>query len=121
MKRFAALGEGCHIEPPLAANLGGMFVHFGRNVYANFGFTLVDDAPIYVGDGTLFGPNVTLTTAGHPIDPEQRAAGVYFLRADSYRQKLPDRRAQHRCARYSGRRRRIRQPVQGCEEDLGAE
>ena len=78
MKRFAALGEGCHIEPPLAANLGGMFVHFGRNVYANFGFTLVDDAPIYVGDGTLFGPNVTLTTAGHPIDPEQRTAGYIF-------------------------------------------
>lgn len=76
MKRFAALGEGCHIEPPLAANLGGMFVHFGRNVYANFGFTLVDDAPIYVGDGTLFGPNVTLTTAGHPIDPERR--GIFF-------------------------------------------
>lgn len=69
-------GEGCHIEPPFAANLGGMFVHFGRNVYANFGFTLVDDAPIYVGDGTLFGPNVTLITAGHPIDPEQR--GIFF-------------------------------------------
>ncbi len=77
-KMFAALGEGCHIEPPFAANLGGMFVHFGRNVYANFGFTLVDDAPIYVGDGTLFGPNVTLTTAGHPIDSELRAAGYIF-------------------------------------------
>ena len=78
MKRFAALGEGCHIEPPLAANLGGMFIHFGQNVCANFDFTLVDDAPIYVGDGTLFGPKVTLTTAGHPIDPEQRAAGYIF-------------------------------------------
>ena len=68
-------GEGCHIEPPFAANLGGMFVYFGRNVL----LTLVDDAPIYVGDGTLFGPNVTPTAVGHPIDPELRAAGVYFL------------------------------------------
>lgn len=79
MKRFAALGEGCHIEPPLAANLGGMFIHFGQNVCANFDFTLVDDAPIYVGDGTLFGPNVTLTTAGHPIDPRSsRRRGYIF-------------------------------------------
>ena len=79
MKRFAALGEGCHIEPPLAANLGGMFIHFGQNVCANFDFTLVDDAPIYVGDGTLFGPNVTLATAGHPIDPRSsRRRGYIF-------------------------------------------
>ena len=79
VKRFAALGEGCHIEPPLAANLGGMFIHFGQNVCANFDFTLVDDAPIYVGDGTLFGPNVTLTTAGHPIDPRSsRRRGYIF-------------------------------------------
>ena len=114
-------GRGVSYRAAFAANLGGMFIHFGQNVCANFDFTLVDDAPIYVGDGTLFGPNVTLTTAGHPIDPERRAAGYIFCEPiDSYRQKLLDRRGQHRYARYSGRRRRIRQPVQGYEEDLGA-
>ena len=77
-KMFAQIGEGCHIEPPFSANLGGMFVHFGKNVYANFGFTLVDDAPIYVGDDTLFGPNVTLTTAGHPINPILRQKGYLY-------------------------------------------
>ena len=34
--------------------------------------TLVDDTHIYVGDYTMFGPNVTVATAGHPILPELR-------------------------------------------------
>ena len=72
-------GRGVSYRAAFAANLGGMFIHFGQNVCANFDFTLVDDAPIYVGDGTLFGPNVTLTTAGHPIDPRSsRRRGYIF-------------------------------------------
>lgn len=69
---FAEIGEHCYIEPPLYANFGGAFVHFGKNVYANFNLTLVDDTHIYVGDNTLIGPNVVLATAGHPILPELR-------------------------------------------------
>ena len=69
---FAEIGEGCYIEPPLHANWAGKHVHFGKNVYANFNLTLVDDTHIYVGDNTLFGPNVVIATAGHPIDPELR-------------------------------------------------
>ena len=69
---FAEIGENCYIEPPLYANWGGRYVHFGRDVYANFHLTLVDDTHIYVGDGVLFGPNVTVTTGTHPIHPELR-------------------------------------------------
>ncbi len=69
---FAEIGENCYIEPPIHANFGFKFVHFGNNVYANFNLTLVDDTHIYVGDFTEFGPNVTLSTAGHPILPEMR-------------------------------------------------
>ncbi|MBQ4087942.1 MAG: sugar O-acetyltransferase [Clostridia bacterium] len=69
---FAEIGEGCYIEPPLHANWGGHHVHFGKNVYANFGLTMVDDTHIYVGDNVMFGPNVVLATAGHPILPEFR-------------------------------------------------
>ena len=75
---FAEIGEGCYIEPPLHANWAGRFVHFGKNVYANFGLTLVDDTHIYVGDYTLFGPNVVIATAGHPILPELRQGGMQF-------------------------------------------
>lgn len=69
---FAEIGEGCYIEPPFHANFGGAHVHFGKNIYANFNLTCVDDTHIYVGDYTMFGPNVTIASAGHPILPELR-------------------------------------------------
>lgn len=75
---FAEIGEGCYIEPPLHANFGGRHVHFGKNVYANFNLTLVDDTHIYVGDNTMIGPNVTIASAGHPILPELREKGYQF-------------------------------------------
>lgn len=69
---FAEIGDGCYIEPPFHSNFGGGHCHFGKMVYANFNLTLVDDTHIYVGDYTMFGPNVTVATAGHPICPELR-------------------------------------------------
>lgn len=78
---FAEIGEGCYIEPPLRANWGGKHVHFGKMVYANFNLTMVDDTHIYVGDYTLIGPNVTIATAGHPIDPELREKAYQFNRS----------------------------------------
>ena len=75
---FAEIGDGCYIEPPLHSNWGGKHVHFGKNVYANFNLTLVDDTHIYVGDYTMFGPNVVIATAGHPILPELREKAYQF-------------------------------------------
>jgi galactoside O-acetyltransferase len=53
-------------------------VHFGKGVYANFNLTMVDDTHIYVGDYTMFGPNVTVATAGHPINPELRSKAYQY-------------------------------------------
>lgn len=75
---FAELGDGCYIEPPLHANWGGRHVHFGNNIYANFGLTLVDDTHIYVGNHTMFGPNVIVATAGHPILPALREQAYQY-------------------------------------------
>ena len=75
---FAEVGEGCYIEPPFRANWGGKHCHFGDRVYANFNLTCVDDTHIYVGDGTMMGPNVVLATAGHPILPELREKGYQY-------------------------------------------
>lgn len=77
-KMFAEIGENCYIEPPFHANFGGAHVHFGKNIYANFNLTMVDDTHIYVGDYTMFGPNVTVATAGHPILPELRQQGYQY-------------------------------------------
>lgn len=69
---LAETGKNCYIEPPFHANWGGKNVHFGDNVYANFNLTLVDDCDIFVGDNVMFGPNVTVSVAGHPIHPMLR-------------------------------------------------
>ena len=75
---FAEIGEGCYIEPPFHANWGGKHVHFGNDVYANFNLTLVDDGHIYVGDNVMFGPNVTVATANHPIEPTLRRHAAQY-------------------------------------------
>ena len=75
---FAEIGEGCYIEPPLHSNWGGKHCHFGKNVYANFNLTLVDDTHIYVGDGTMLAPNVVIATAGHPILPALREKAFQY-------------------------------------------
>ena len=75
---FAEVGEGCYIESPFYANWGGHHVHLGKGVYANFGATFVDDTHIYIGDYTMLGPNVTIATAGHPIDPDLRRRALQY-------------------------------------------
>lgn len=78
---FAEVGDGCYIEPPFYANWGGRHVHLGQHVYCNFGITMVDDTHIYIGDGTMLGPHVTIATAGHPILPA--------LREQAYQYNIP--------------------------------
>ncbi|WP_034452658.1 sugar O-acetyltransferase [Butyrivibrio sp. AE2032] len=69
---FAECGENCYIELPFHANWGGKNVHFGDSVYANFNLTIVDDGEVYIGNKVMFGPNVCIATANHPINAELR-------------------------------------------------
>ena len=75
---FAEAGENCYIESPFYANWGGHHVHLGKNVYANYGATFVDDTHIYIGDYTMLGPNVVIATAAHPIDARLRQKGLQY-------------------------------------------
>lgn len=75
---FAEIGPDCYIEPPFHANWAGKHIHFGKNIYANFNLTMVDDGHIYVGDYVMFGPNVTVATASHPVLPELRQEAFQY-------------------------------------------
>lgn len=79
-KVFAEVGENCYIEPPFHANWG-CNMHVGKNFYANFNLTVVDDADIFIGDGVMIAPNVVLATGTHPICPD--------LRDPTYQYNLP--------------------------------
>ena len=75
---FAECGEDNYIELPFRANWGGYHTHWGSGIYANSNLTLVDDGHIYIGDKVLFGPNVTVATANHPVDPELRSRALQY-------------------------------------------
>lgn len=75
---FGHAGEGCYIEPPFYANWGGRHVFLGDHVYANFHLTLTDDGNIYIGDHVMIGPNVTMSSAGHPVEPHLRKREIQF-------------------------------------------
>ena len=75
---FAECGDNCYVELPFRANWGGHHVHFGNGIYANSNLTIVDDGHVYVGDKVMFGPNVTIATANHPIEPTLREKGLQY-------------------------------------------
>ena len=75
---FAECGDSVVIETPINANWGCKHVHLGRNIYINSNVTFVDDDHIYIGDYTMFAPNVTIATAAHPILPSLRKQGYQY-------------------------------------------
>lgn len=76
-KVFAEVGQNCYIEPPFHANWA-CNIHIGKNFYANFNLTVVDDTDVYIGDSVMIGPNVTIITASHPICPELREKNFQY-------------------------------------------
>lgn len=56
----------------------------GENFFANYNCTILDVAPVTIGDNVMFGPNVTIATPVHPLVADERAIqqfpdGVYDL------------------------------------------
>ena len=50
----------------------GTNIRVGRRFFANFNFTVLDEAPVTVGDDCFIGPNVSIYTACHSTDPVER-------------------------------------------------
>lgn len=76
-KLFGSLGENSKMNAPIYVDYGEN-VYIGNNFYANYNLTLLDVNKITIGDNVLFGPNVVIYTAGHPLDPETRKSGLEF-------------------------------------------
>lgn len=55
---------------------GGVDISVGRNVFINQNCTFYDLGGLNIADDVMIGPNVSLITSGHPIDPSQRRNGV---------------------------------------------
>lgn len=74
---FASSGENIHIEPPFRCDYG-CHVSIGENFYANYDCIIIDVCDVKIGENVLFGPRVSIYTAGHPIDAEVRNTQLEF-------------------------------------------
>lgn len=50
----------------------GKHIRVGKRFFANFHFTVLDEALVTIGDDCFIGPNVSIYTACHSIDPVER-------------------------------------------------
>ncbi len=69
------VGTGCFLEAPFHCAYG-LNIHLGNSVYFNTGCVVLDTAPVRVGDGAMFGPNVQIYCAHHAKDAADRARGL---------------------------------------------
>lgn len=50
----------------------GKQISVGKRFFANFHFTVLDEAKVTIGDDCFIGPNVSIYTACHSTDPVER-------------------------------------------------
>lgn len=72
-------GEGLWLQPPFYCDYGYNMI-VGDRVFFNFNCVVLDVMEVRIGSRTLFGPNVQVYTATHPMDHRERASGVEFAK-----------------------------------------
>ena len=68
---FPHSDDSLFIRGPVFVDYGDN-TYFGKNVYANFNFVILDVCPVHIGDNVFFGPNVSILTALHSLIAEER-------------------------------------------------
>lgn len=77
IRRIVNMGEGGCIISPFYCDYG-YHIHIGKNFFANTNLVILDGADVSIGDNVFIAPNVGIYTAGHPLDVEQRNAGLEY-------------------------------------------
>jgi maltose O-acetyltransferase len=72
-------GKGLWLQPPFYCDYG-YNMKLGEKVFFNFNCVVLDVTLVTIGSRTLFGPNVQIYTATHPIDHKERASGLEFAK-----------------------------------------
>ena len=67
------------LQPPFFCDYG-YNIAIGEKVFFNFNCVVLDVAPVRIGSRTMFGPNVQIYTATHPIDHKERASGLEYAK-----------------------------------------
>jgi maltose O-acetyltransferase len=72
-------GDGLWLQPPFYCDYGTN-IKVGERVFFNFNCVVLDVMQVTIGSRTLFGPNVQIYTATHPMNHKERASGLEFAR-----------------------------------------
>lgn len=67
--------ERFSLIPPFYTT-GGENIRVGRNVFINQNCTMYDLGGIDIGDDVMIGPNVSIITSSHPVEPSRRRDAV---------------------------------------------
>jgi len=74
---FGKTGKQFCITAPFWCDYG-YNIEIGENFYTNHNCIILDGAKVIFGDNVFIAPNCTFSTAGHPIDSEQRNEGLEY-------------------------------------------
>lgn len=72
---LGSTGERFTINSPFRCDFG-FNIHIGENFVGNFNLTILDEAEVKIGDNVMIGPNCTIITINHDLQPEPRAKGL---------------------------------------------
>lgn len=72
---FGKTGGSFSIHSPFHCDFGAQ-ISIGDDFTGNFNLTILDEAPVTIGDHVFIGPNVGIYTVTHALLPDQRNAGV---------------------------------------------
>lgn len=71
---IGSIGTNFQINQPFRCDYG-CNIHIGEDFFANFNLTILDEADVNIGNNVFIGPNVSIYTACHPLDPTERRIG----------------------------------------------
>lgn len=72
-------GVDLWLQPPFFCDYGWNIIT-GDKVFFNFNCIVLDVMQVKIGSRTLFGPNVQIYTATHPINFKERASGLEYAK-----------------------------------------
>ncbi|MDO4270358.1 MAG: sugar O-acetyltransferase [Eubacteriales bacterium] len=70
---FGSTGKNVYLQPNFHCDYGKN-IHVGEDFLTNYNVTILDIAPVHIGDFCMIGPNTLITTVGHPLTPAGRQA-----------------------------------------------
>lgn len=74
-KLIGKIGKKFVIHSPFRCDFG-KYITIGENFVGNFNLTILDEAPVTIGDNVFIGPNVSIYTIIHTFDATERNNGL---------------------------------------------